>query len=264
NQTDILEPTNSNHIAITTTQFTSEHMQLGTLEERSFDETIKTSGMINVPPQNKASISTFMDGYITQTPLLIGDKVKKGQLLATLENPEYVEIQQFYLELSEQLTYLKSEFDRQKTLFDEKITSQKNFLKAESTYKSTLAQYNGLRKKLNMMRINPASVEQGKITSTVNLYAPIDGYVTKINVSHGSYVSPSDVIMEIINTEHIQLELAVFEKDILKVKKDQKIRFKIPEASQDTFEAKVHLVGNAINDKNRIINIYGQIMDETQ
>ncbi|WP_100614006.1 efflux RND transporter periplasmic adaptor subunit [Confluentibacter citreus] len=264
NQTAISEPSNTNQVVITKSQFTSEQMQLGKLEETSFDETIKTSGMIDVPPQNKASISTFMGGYITKTPLLIGDRVKKGQLLVTLENPDYVEIQQQYLELSEQLNYLKSEFDRQKTLYDEKITSQKNFLKAESSYKSSLAQYNGLRKKLSMMRINPTSVEQGQITSTVNLYAPIDGYVTKVNVSNGSYVSPSDIIMEIVNTEHIHLELAVFEKDILKVKKDQKILFKIPEASQDTFEATVHLVGTVIDEKNRIVNVHGHIKDETK
>lgn len=264
NQTDISEPSNTNHVVITKSQFTSEHMQLGKLEETSFNETIKTSGMIDVPPQNKASISTFMGGYITKTPLLIGDKVKKGQLLVTLENPDYVEIQQQYLELSEQLNYLKSEFDRQKTLFDEKITAQKNFLKAESSYKSSLAQYNGLRKKLNMMHINPASVEHGQITSTVNLYSPINGYVTTVNVSNGSYVSPSDVIMEIVNTEHIHLELAVFEKDILKVKKDQKILFTIPEASPDTFEAKVYLVGTVIDETNRIVNVHGHIMDETQ
>lgn len=264
NLTDISEPSNRNNVVITQSQFKNEQMQLGKLVETSFDETIKTSGMIDVPPQNKASISTFIGGYITKTPLLIGDKVKKGQQLVTLENPEYVEIQQHYLELSEQLNYLKSEFDRQKTLYDEKITSQKNFLKAESSYKSSLAQYNGLKKTLSMLNINPLSVEQGQITSSINLYAPIDGYVTKVNVSNGMYVSPSDIIMEIIDTEHIHLELSVFEKDILSVKKDQKILFKIPEASQNTFEAKVYLVGTVIDEKNRIVNVHGHIIDETQ
>ncbi|PKQ44689.1 efflux RND transporter periplasmic adaptor subunit [Confluentibacter flavum] len=264
NETVPAESLKTDAIVISQSQFTSEQMQLGKLEEHAFNETIKTSGMIDVPPQNKASISTFMGGYITKTPLLIGDKVKKGQVLVTLENPDYVEVQQHYLELSEQLNYLKSEFDRQKTLYDEKITSQKNFLKAESSYKSSLAQYNGLRKKLSMIHINPSSVEQGQITSTINLYAPIDGYVTKVNVSNGVYVSPSDVIMEIVDTEHIHLELSVFEKDILNVKKDQKILFKIPEASQDTFEAKVYLVGTVIDEKNRIVNVHGHITDENQ
>ncbi|CAH8284454.1 cobalt-zinc-cadmium efflux system membrane fusion protein [Mariniflexile fucanivorans] len=258
------EAVNSNDIEITQSQFTSENMQLGTLEEQVFNEEIKTSGMIDVPPHNKASVSAFMGGYITKTPLLIGDKVRKGQLLVTLENPEFVEIQQQYLEVSEQLNYLKSEYNRQKTLFDEKITSEKNYLKAEGTYKSSLAQYNGLRKKLSMMNISAASVEQGKITSTVNLYATIDGFVTKVNVSNGTYVSPADVILEIVDTNHIHLELSVFEKDILKVNKGQKIRFKIPEASNETFEAEVHLVGTTIDEINRSVKVHAHIINEEQ
>ena len=258
------ETKKTNAIVISQSQFISEQMELGKLEEHTFNETIQTSGMIEVPPYNKATISTFMGGYITKTTLLNGDRVKKGQILVSLENPDFVEIQQNYLELSEQLNYLKSEFDRQKTLYNEKITSQKNFLKAESSYKSSLAQYNGLKKKLNMMHIDPSIVEQGKITSIINLYSPIDGYVSTINISNGAYVSPSDVIMEIVDTEHIHLELSVFEKDIMKVKKDQKILFKIPEASKETFEAKVHLVGTVIDEKSRIVNVHGHIIDETR
>lgn len=265
NTTETIETvTNSNEIVVTQLQFDGEHMQLGKLEEINFDTNIKTSGMIDVPPHNKASISTFMGGYITKTPLLIGDRVKKGQLLVTLENPEFIEIQKQYLEIAEQLSYLKSEFTRQKTLFDEKITSQKNYLKAESGYKSSLASYNGLRKKLTMLNIIPNSVEKGNITSTVNLYSPIDGFVTKVNISTGAYVSPADVIIEIIDTEHIHLELSVFEKDILNVKKGQKIAFKIPEASEKTFEAEVHLVGTTIDETTRNVKVHAHIINENQ
>ena len=255
---------NSNTIVVTPAQFKGEGMQLGTLEKQDFNITVKTNGMIDVPPHNKASVSTFMGGYITKTPLLIGDKVKKGQLLVTLKNPEFVELQQQYLEIAEQLNYLKSEFERQKTLHDENITSQKNFLKAESTYKSSLAHYNGLQKKLKMLNISPTYVEQGQITSTINIYAPIEGYVTKVNVSTGSYVSPADTILEIIDTAHIHLELIVFEKDILNIKKGQKINFKIPEASAKTFEAEVHLVGTSIDATNRTVKIHGHIKDEKE
>lgn len=258
------EPIASNELVISKPQFEGEKMVLGKLEIKTFNEVIKTSGMIDVPPHNKASISSFVGGYITKTPLLIGDKVRKGQMLITLENPEYVELQQQYLEVSEQITYLKAEFNRQKTLFDEKITSQKNYLKAESSYKSTLALYNGLRKKLSMLNINPVTVEQGNISSTINLYAPIDGYVTKVNASNGLYISPSDIIMEIIDTDHIHLELVVYEKDILHIKKDQKITFKIPEASNETFEAEVHLVGTTIDETTRTVKIHAHILNEKQ
>ncbi|MBD0831009.1 efflux RND transporter periplasmic adaptor subunit [Aestuariibaculum sediminum] len=252
------------HITVTQDQFQSEEMALGAIEPQTFNKGIITSGIIDVPPHNKATISSFMGGYITKTPLLIGDQVKKGQLLVSLENPEFVELQQHYLEIAEQLKYLKSEFDRQQILFEEQITSQKKFLKAESDYKRSLAEYNGLRKKLKMLNINPVLVEKGQITSTVNLYSPIEGHVTKVNVSNGIYVAPSDMIMEIIDTEHIHLELAVFEKDILNVNKGQKITFKIPEASSKTFEAEVHLVGTTVDPKNRIITVHGHILNEEE
>jgi len=261
-QTEITNPVTDNTITVTKTQFDSEKMELGTLTEQVFHQTVKTSGFIDVPPQNKASVSTFMGGYIKKTPLLIGDKVKKGQRLVTLENTAFVEIQQQYLEVAEQLGYLKSEYERQETLFNEKITSQKNFLKAQSTYKSSLAHYNGLRKKLVMMHMSPAAVEKGNISSQIHIYAPISGFVTKVNVSTGTYISPADEILEIVNTEHIHLELSVFEKDILKIKKEQQILFKISEASDSIFNAEVHLVGTSVNETDRTIKVHGHIEED--
>ncbi|QRM88439.1 efflux RND transporter periplasmic adaptor subunit [Lacinutrix sp. WUR7] len=256
--------TYNNKTTITKAQFEGEKMAFGSLSEYDFNETIKVNGMIDVPPKNKSSVTTFTGGYITKTPLLIGDSVKKGQLLVTLENPEFVELQQNYLEVAEQLNYLKSEYHRQKTLFEEKITSEKNYLKAESAYKSNLAHYNGLRKKLQMLNLNPSSVEQGRISSTINLYAPISGHVTKVYVSNGTYVSPSDVIMEIVDIDHIHLELSVFEKDIMQIKKDQKILFTIPEASNKTFEAEVHLVGTTIDEQTRRVKVHGHVDNDKE
>lgn len=255
--------TNRNtEIHLSKEQFDRNNMKLGQLSEQSFPSVVVTTGMIDVPPQNRAIISSFMGGYITSTPLLIGDRIGKGQLLVTLENPEFVALQQNYLETAEQLTFLKAEYERQKTLMAEKISSQKNFLKAESEYKGTLARYKGLKKKLQMLNINIASVEAGNLTSEITLYAPIHGKVTNLYVSKGTYVSPADEIMEIINTDHIHLELSVFEKDILKIKKGQKIFFKIPEAGDISYEAEVHLVGTSIAKQNRTVKVHGHLHDD--
>ena len=178
----------NDQIILTKTQFEVENMQLGSIAEYDFTETVVVNGMIDVPPHNKSRVTNFMGGYITKTPLLVGDQVKKGQLLVTIENTEYVALQQQFLEVAEQLNYLKNEFTRQKTLFDEQITSEKNYLKAESTYKSSLAQYNGLKKKLQMLNINPNTVLNGDFTSSINIYAPITGSVTSVNVSNGTYI----------------------------------------------------------------------------
>ncbi|MFC5193978.1 efflux RND transporter periplasmic adaptor subunit [Bizionia hallyeonensis] len=260
--TDIIESvSHEDEIKLSEAQFNSESMVLGTLSERTFDETVTINGTIDVPPHNKSRVTTYMAGYIVKTPLLVGDQVKKGQLLVTLENTEYIELQQQFLEIAEQLNYLKNEYTRQKTLFDENITSEKNYLKAESMYKSNLAFYNGIEKKLQMLNINPKSVLAGNMSSTINIYAPISGHVTKVNVSNGTFVSASDEIMEIVDVDHIHLELSVFEKDIMKIKKGQEITFTIPEASEKTYNADVHLVGTTIDDATRRVQVHGHIDD---
>jgi len=250
---------NDESIQVTKAQFESSKMELGSLSEQDFPEIVKTTGMIDVPPQSKEIISSFYGGFIKKSSLLIGDTVRKGQAVVTIENPDFVDMQQNYLETKEQISYLKSEYERQKTLYAEKITSQKSYLKAESEYKRKVAILNGLRKKLKMLNISPSSVEQGNITSTITLYSSISGSVSKINVSKGTHIAPADEIMEIINTNHIHIELAVFEKDAMKIKKDQVIRFSIPEISKEIYEAEVHLVGKSIDEQTRTIKVHGHL-----
>ncbi|MDF4204271.1 efflux RND transporter periplasmic adaptor subunit [Maribacter sp. SA7] len=250
-------------IKITKSQFNQSKMSLGEIAESNFPVMVTTSGMIDVPPENRAVVSATMGGYIKATPLLIGDKVKKGQLLVTIENPEFVSLQQEYMEVNGQLSYLKAEYERQQTMVAENITSQKSFLKAESEYKTGVAKYNGLRKQLGMLNISPSQVEKGIISSVASIYAPISGSITSVNVSKGTYVSPATSIMEIINNDHIHLELSVFEKDIMKVKKDQRVEFKIPEASKELYTAEVHLVGTSIGE-NRTIKVHAHIENEDE
>lgn len=258
------EESDSGNIHLSKAQFENAKMEMGQLTEQPFAEIVQTSGMVDVPPQSRAIISAFAGGYIKNTPLLIGSKVSKGQRLVTLENPEFITMQQNFLETAEQLSYLKSEYDRQKIMMDEKITSQKSFLKAESEYRSNLARYNSLKKNLEMLNINAASVQAGNIVSQVNIYSPIDGNVTQVFVNTGTYVSPADKIMEIMNTDHIHLELKVFEKDLMQLKKEQEILFTVPEASKETFKGGVHLVGTSIDPNSRVALIHGHIDEKDE
>ncbi|WP_431133278.1 efflux RND transporter periplasmic adaptor subunit [Psychroserpens mesophilus] len=260
-ETTISEDEDS-RIQVSKVQFNQNNMTLGTIEKKAMPIKISVNGMIDVPPENKAVINSTVGGYIKTTPLLEGDVVKKGQALVTLENPEFVTMQQDYMEVKEQLNYLKAEFNRQKTMLEENITSQKNYLKAESSYKTAMAKYNGLKKQLVMLNISPKSVEQGNISSIVTLFAPISGSISKVNVTRGTYVSPATSIIEIIDNSHIHLELSVFEKDIMNVEKGQKITFKIPEASNELFYAEVHLVGTTISE-NRTIKVHAHPLDES-
>lgn len=246
-------------ITVTAAQFESSKMEIGAPVEQDFEVTIKSSGKIDVPPQYRAKVTTFLGGYVKATKLLVGDKVAKGQALITLENTDYLDLQKDYVEVAEQINYLKSEFERQKTLYSEKITSQKNYLKAESEYRQAKGMYQGLREKLLLLNINPANVERGKFTSQITISAPISGDVTVMNANVGMFMSPSDVILEIVDTNYLHLNLSIFEKDILHVKQGQNISFTIPEASKEQFNSKVQLVGKSIESKDRTISVFGTL-----
>ena len=257
----VVETNDTAGVIISKAQLEGGELETGNMEMRNFPVTVRTSGLIDVPPANRAVINAFMGGYIKNTPLLVGDVVKKGQALVTIENPEYIELQQDFLDAAEQLKYLKADFDRQQTMLDEKITSEKKFLQAESDYRRNLARYNSLKQKLQMLNINAANVEAGRITSQITIYAPISGSITRVDVHTGMYVSPTDMILEIIDKEHMHLELIAFEKDVMKIKKGQKILFRAPETGAESYTAEVYLVGTAIDPQKRTIMVHGHLPD---
>ena len=257
--TEAAETVDEGTITVTKEQFQSAKLEIGSPIEKDFNVGIKATGKIDVPPANRVKITSFLGGYIKTTHLLIGDKVKKGQALVTLENTEFIDIQKEFLEVAEQISYLKSEYERQKTLYDEKITSQKNYLKAESDYKRANGMYQSLKKKLEVLNIAPSQVLKGNLTAEVTIYAPIAGDVTVVNANVGMFMSPSDVILEIVDTDHLHVELAVFEKDILQVKEGQIIEFTVPQASNEVFKAAVGLVGKSIEGNDRTIMIHGHL-----
>lgn len=262
---DVIEIQNSgaqddNQITISKAQFESSNMALGKISKQTFYTTVKANGMLDVPPENKASVSAFFAGYVKNMRLIPGDKVKKGQVLFTIENPNYVQIQQDYLEAKSKLDFLKSEYERQKTLLAENITSKKSFLKAESDYRVTLAQYQSLEKKLRLMNINPNTLTGANLTSTLNVYAPISGTVTDIETSQGMFLNPSDVALTIMDGTSLHLELKVFEKDLPFIKEEQPIKFHLQD-SDSIFEGEVHLINKSINTTDRTVNIHGDLLN---
>ncbi|WMI67760.1 efflux RND transporter periplasmic adaptor subunit [Mangrovimonas sp. YM274] len=251
-------------IQLSKVQFESSNMVLGTLQSLPFQQYVKTMGMIDVPPENKASISSYFEGTVKNLKLLPGEYVKRNQTLFTLENPEYVQIQQEYLEAKGQLTYLKSDYERQKTLAKEKVTSQKTFLKAESDYLVTKARFESIGKKLLLMNINPATLSLDNIRTTIAITSPIDGYVTNVNISTGAYLNPTEVAATVVNTEHLHLELNVFEKDLQKIQIGQPILFKIQNDNEAIYNAKVHIINKAVDPEKRTIGIHGHLSEEAE
>ncbi len=250
-------------ISISETQFKSGNMEIGKITMQKFNIVVKANGMFAVPPQNQVDVSAYFSGYVKEIKLLPGDAVKKGEVLFSIENPEYLQVQQDFLEAKGRLNYLKSDYERQKELLADNVTSQKTFLKAESEYKITLAQYQSLKMKLGLMNINSNTLSADNIRSVINVLSPLSGYATTINATKGMFLNPSDVAVTVTNTDDLHIELKIFEKDLPLVKVGQPIHVRLQNDVNNVYEAKVHLVNKAINLQDRTVEIHGDLVNKS-
>ena len=251
-------------VRITKEQFDHIHMQTGVLQEVAFNEVIEVRGIADVLPQNKATISPVVSGSVKEIFVKPSDRVKKGQALLSFEGPEIISLQQSYLEMSEQLKSLESEYERQKTLFAENISSEKLFFEAESNYKKTLSVCEGYKQQLLLLNMDIDKIKQGKITSFAVICAPIAGDIIRINADISRFIQPSDIVAEIIDTQQLQLYLSVFEKDVVSIHQGQEVVFSLLESSSQTFSAKVSIVGRAIDPTNRTAVVQARPTESVQ
>jgi cobalt-zinc-cadmium efflux system membrane fusion protein len=246
-------------VTVTPQQYEQAKMQLGTLQAQDLPNIVTASGMIDVPPGQQAAVSAYAGGYVKNIQLVPGQMVRKGQRLFTLENPELLVLQQNYLETIAQLAYLKADYQRQETLADENIASQKNNLKATADYQATLARAEGLKARLQLLGINTKDLTPTTLANNMAIYAPISGYISEVNAMPGMYLQPQDVALKIINTSNLHVELEVFEKDILSIKIGQKILFRIPDTGTKTYEAEVHIIQKTLDPETRLVRVHGEL-----
>ena len=218
----------------------------GPVEMRSLSGALKANGVVNAAPQNLATICAPMSGFVKSTNLMPGNAVTKGQVLVVIENQEFVDIQQNYLQARNKLEYAEAEYKRHSSLFKDDVYSEKNVQQVTADYKNLKAEVNALKQKLVLISINPDNLQEDNISRSISLVAPITGYVEAVNVNLGKYVTPTDVMFRIINNDKLFLELTLFEKDANKVAKNQKIRFFINNETE-IHEAVITQTGQSVN-----------------
>jgi membrane fusion protein, heavy metal efflux system len=240
------EITDTNVVTITDVQYKAARIKTGKIEKKYLTQAITVNGKLDVPPQNMVTIAAPMGGFVRSTHLLQGMPVKKGESLVTLENQDYIQLQQDYLDNKSKIQFLEAEYQRQESLFKENVNAQKTLQLARSQYESMKAVLSGLEAKLSMINITPAVLQEGKIRPSINLYSPISGFVTAVEVNTGQFVEATDVMFRIVNLDHVHAELQVYEQDINKIFIGQKVTFLL--ANNDkVYPASVYLVGKEIS-----------------
>ena len=256
-------------IELTVEQFKTVGIELGEIEQKNLKNVVKASGYLAVPPQNKASVSTFIGAVVKSISVLEGSFVKQGQTLAILEHPDFVKLQEEYLTAKNNFTYVEKEYLRQKELMEQNSGTGKVFQKAESDYNISKGKISSLESQVKMLSINLSELSKGNITSSIMLTSPIEGYVGHINANIGAYAEPNKTLFEITDNTKIHVDLLVYEKDLFKVKVGQKVNFILAnqpehqeEHNSETIEGEIFGINKSFENDTKALAVHASISNE--
>jgi len=210
-----------NEVTLTDAQYKNAGIETGKIENKAISSVLKLNGKIDVPPQNMVSVSVPLGGYLKSTRLLPGMHVSKGEVLAVMEDPQYIQLQQDYLTAKAKFSFNESEYKRQKELNASKAVSDKIYQQAKATYQTQYVLIKSLEQKLRLVGLNPGNITADNISKSINICSPISGFVSAVTVNIGKYVNPSDVLFGLVNPDDIHLALTVFDKDLNRLVKGQ-------------------------------------------
>lgn len=241
-------------------QFKASSIELGTFSLKNLSEVINANGYTKLPPQNQADVSVYTSGIVKAINIIEGQFVKKGQVIATIESPEFTKLQEAYLTSKSNLEFLKLEFERQKTLSEEEVNSKKVFQKTKSDYEIERARFNSLQRQLSVLNISG----NGATTATVPVLAPISGFITEIYIKIGSNVEAGKPLLNIVDNSKLHVDLLVYEKDLHKVKTGQNVRFVLTNQDNAEIIGKIFSVGKAFENETKSVAVHADITNDKQ
>ncbi|GAB4400618.1 MAG: efflux RND transporter periplasmic adaptor subunit [Microscillaceae bacterium] len=257
---DLVSPPEKSTLMLSAAQIKTVGLRWGKSTPRNLAESLFANGVVDVPPQNQATVHARQEGFVQAIQILPGDFVQKGQVLAVLENRDYLQMQESYLMVRSELAYLQKEWQRQQTLREADINALKTLQQIERDLQIKQAQEASLRQQLALLGLNTSQLNAQRLQAYFSLFSPITGYVEAVEVSLGEFVRQDRPLVRIKGSEHKHLEIKVFEKEAAQVQKGQKVQFQVPALGSDTLEAEVFLVGQSLDLESKTVNVHAHIL----
>mgnify|MGYP001108918545 FL=1 len=220
------------------------------------------NGILVIPPQNRATVTLTMGGSIRSTSLLPGAYVKKGSVLATLENPDFIALQQSYLDSHAQNEYLRTEFERQQTLSREEASSQKRYQQSKAEYLSMRSRMDAAAAQLALLGIDTTQLLANGIVPYLEVKSPISGYAANVNMNIGRHFDVGEPLCEIVDKSNMMLRLTAYEKDLHNLKAGDSVIFRVNGIEGKTFRGAITMIGQQVNNENRSIDVYVRISEQ--
>ena len=253
------EHENPNTATLTEDQIKSIGLELGTIEQKQLTASVKASGMLKVPNQNKASVNSIYSGVIKSLLVQPGSHVLRGQTIATIANPEFIQAQSEYLNINAKISLAELEVKRQKDLNAGNAGALKNLQSAETELRTLRTARSTYAQQIQLMGINPARLSNGKLISVLAVTSPISGVVSNVMVKMGSYVDLSTAVAEIVDNSQLHLDLFVYEKDLPKVKNNQVIHFTVTNNPGKEYDAQIYSLGSSFEGESKAVTVHAKV-----
>lgn len=254
------EQTPIKEVELNEAQYKASGVELGTFSMKNLSDVVNANGYTKLPPQNQADVSVHLTGIVKSINIIEGQSVKKGQVLATIESPEFAKLQEAYLTSKSNLEFLTLEYERQKTLSDENVNSKKIFQKTKAEFEVEKARFSSLKQQLAVLNLNAGN----NTSSVMPIVAPISGFITEINIKIGSNAEVGRPLLSIVDNSQLHVDLLVYEKDLQKVKPGQNIRFVLTNQDNTEINGKVFNVGKAFENETKSVAVHADISNKSQ
>ncbi len=256
------EHANTNTALLTDEQIKSIGIELGVIEEKQLTASLKTNGVLQVPNQNKASVNSLYSGVIKSLLIQPGNYVRKGQTIATIANPDFIQAQSEYLSVNSKIVLAELEVKRQRDLNAGNAGALKNLQSAETELRTLRTLKSTLEQQIKLMGINPERLSNGKLISVLSISSPISGVVSNVIVKMGSYVDVSTPVAEIVDNSQLHLDLFVYEKDLPKLKNNQLIHFTLTNNPGKEYDAQIYSLGSSFEGESKAVTVHAKVQGE--
>lgn len=224
-----------------------------------YKKTTTFNGIITTPPRSHSTITLTMGGAIENIYVFPGDMVKKGQTIATLKNPEFIQLQQEFLTATAQVEYLEKEYNRQQNLASHEAASQKKLQQSKAEFLSEKSRLDAAKAQLTLLNVDTETLKEKGLKTYLEIKAPISGYVTDLQANLGQYFDAGQPICDIINKSEALLQLTAYEKDLAYISVGNKVTFTVNGLENKTFHAEIIAIDQMVNSENRSINVYAKV-----
>ncbi len=255
----VKEKPNEDVTSLTSEQMKTIGIELGVIEQKQLTASLKTNGVLKVPNQNKASINSVYSGVVQSLLIQPGNMVAKGQTIATVANPEFIQVQSEFIGMDGKILLAEQEYNRQKELNAGNAGALKNLQAADAELKALRIRKAALQQQVQLMGIAPSSLSTGKLISVLAIRSPIGGIVSNVMVKMGSYVDLTTAVAEVVDNSQLHLDLFVYEKDLSKLKNNQTIHFTITNNPGKEYDAKIFSLGSSFENDSKAVSVHAMV-----